>query len=208
MLSRVLLRIRRRLLSHRRVLAALLTGLAVLAALRALSPGAPASVELTVAARDLPAGVTLGAGDLTTVSVPASLVPDGATAEPAGETLAAPLRRGEPVTDARLVGAALAAEPGQVAVPVRLPDAEMAALLDPGDRIDLLAVDPSANGPAGAAQVATGVLVLAVPDSAHSETAVTSGLQGRLVIIGVAEELVDDVTNAAVRSFLTFAFAR
>ena len=208
MLSRVLLRVRRLLLSHRRLLAALLTALAVLAALRAVAPAAPATVALTVAARDLPAGTPLARDDLTTVSVPARLVPDGAADDPTGETLAAALRRGEPVTDARLVGPALAAGPGQVAVPIRLPDPGMAGLLDPGDRIDLLAIDPSADGPEGAERVAAGALVLAVPGMDQGGNAVTSGLSGRLVVVGVAEDLVDEVTNAAVRSFLTFAFAR
>ena len=63
--------------------------------------------------------------------------------------LAGPVRAGEPLTDVRLVGASLAAAyPGAVAVPVRLPDAGMAALLRVGDRIDLVAADPRAPPPA------------------------------------------------------------
>lgn len=207
MLSRVLPRLRRLLLSHRRILAAALTALALVAVLRTVAPAPPQTVDLTVAAHDLAAGTPLAAADLTTIAVPAALVPDGVRTDPEGATLAAPLRRGEPVTDARLVGPALSTEPGLVAVPIRLPDAGMAGLLEPGDRIDLLAVDPSAAGPSGAARVASGVLVLAVPREDARGSGVPSGLQGRLVVVGVAGELVESVTSSAVRSFLTFAFA-
>ncbi len=195
------------MLAHRRLLAGLLTALAVTAALRALAPAGPAGVELAVAAHDLPAGTALRESDLITVAVPREAVPDGVDPDPVGEQLAAPLRRGEPITDARLVGPGLASEPGVIAMPVRLPDAGMAELLDSGDRIDLLAVDPSATATGGAQRVASGVLVLAVPEVPHSENAVTSSLQGRLVVVGVPEALIEDVTNAAVRPFLTFAFA-
>ena len=67
--------------------------------------------------------------------------------DPVGEVLAAPLRAGEPVTDVRLVGArADDGQPGLVAVPVRLPDPGMVALLDVGDRIDVVATDPQEGG--------------------------------------------------------------
>ena len=76
--------------------------------------------------------------------------------------LAAPIGRGEVVTDVRLVGPGLAlAQPGETIVPVRLPDAGMAALLRAGDEVDLLATDP---GTGEAALVARDVTVLADAD--------------------------------------------
>ena len=69
--------------------------------------------------------------------------PTGSTDDAVGRTLAAPLRAGEPVTDVRLVGPALAAgAPGADALPVRLPDAGMVGAARAGDRIDLIATDP------------------------------------------------------------------
>lgn len=198
------------MLAHRRLLAFVLTTLAVATGLQAVAPSAPRTVAVTVAARDLPAGATLDSDDLTSVGLPPDAVPDGVVNRPDGRALAAPLRRGEPVTDARLVGPGLAdAHPGRVAVPVRLPDPGLVELLRPGNRIDLFAVDPAgATGtdPEGAERVASGVLVLAVPEI-EADTTVTSGLGGRLVIIGVASSAVAQVTEASVRSFLTFAFA-
>lgn len=214
---------------HRRLLAALLTAAAVAATVEALAPPEPRTVAVTVAARDLPAGRALASGDLTTARLASAAVPDGAVRPSAGAILAAPMRRGEPLTDARLVGPSLAAaHPGLVAVPIRLPDAAMAALLDPGDRIDLYAVaaggDPSAPAGAGAAAadgaaggagagaggailLATDVLVLAVPAADAAGTANgADGLSGRLVVVGLGPGDVPAVTASSVRAFLTYAY--
>jgi Flp pilus assembly protein CpaB len=63
-----------------------------------------------------------------------------------GRLVAGPVRRGEPLTDVRLLGpsllAAVARGPDVVAVPVRFADAGAAALLRPGDRVDVLAAPP------------------------------------------------------------------
>lgn len=74
--------------------------------------------------------------------------PDGAlTAEQTiGRALAAPVRRGEVLTDARLVPVdGPNPGPGRVAVPVRLDDPGVVALLRPGVHVAVLAVDP--DGP-------------------------------------------------------------
>jgi len=169
---------------------------------------------MTVAAHDLAGGATLTSADVTTAHVPSGTVPDGAATRVGGATLAGPVRRGEPITDARLVGPSLTiAHPGLVALPVRLPDGAMAGLLDAGDRIDLYAV-ASAGGAATDALAATGratrvaadVLVLAVPPAKASEDSVTTGLSGRLILVGLPDDAVSRVTDASVRSFLTFAF--
>ena len=202
--ARLRTRLRRALLTRRRLLAALLATAAVAAGLHALAPPAPAGARLTVAARDLPAGRRLAPGDLEVVTVPPGGVPDGARSSPVGETLAAPVRRGEPITDLRLLGATLApSTPGLVAVPVRLPDAGVAGLLRPGERVDLLATDPVG----GTTQpVAADVVVLAVPPEHAAANTVTDAVSGRLVVVGVPETDVTGVTNSAVRHYLTVAF--
>ncbi|GAA1957933.1 SAF domain-containing protein [Nocardioides panacihumi] len=213
-LARPVTRVRRRLLGHRRLLAGLLTAGAVAGGLRVVAPAAPETVAMTVAAHDLAAGQTLTAADVTTAHVPPASVPDGAATPATGATLAGPLRRGEPITDARLVGPSLTiAHPGLVALPVRLPDGAMAGLLDAGDRIDLYAVASAggevADAPGtagGASRVAAGVLVLAVPPTKAAGNSVTTGLSGRLILIGLPDDAVARVTDASVRSFLTFAF--
>ena len=99
-----------------------------------------------------------------------------------GRQLAAPLRRGEPVTDAALVGPSLVrGRPDLVALPVRLPDTAMAELLRVGDGVDLVAADPQ-GGPAAT--------VARRPWCWRSRrpppTPAADGLPGRLVVLGVA----------------------
>jgi len=116
--------------------------------------------------------------------------------------VAAPPR---PVTPASLA----ASHPALSVVPVRLPDAAMASLLRVGDRIDLLATDPDGGE---TTVVGDHALVLALPPAGGSdenggESAVTSGLTGRLVVVGVPPGTVESVTSASVRDFLSYAYA-
>ncbi len=173
--------------------------------LHAAAAPPPATVDVAVAARDLPAGTVLAPGDLRTVGFAPGSVPEGAahdSGDSMGRTLAAPLRDGEPVTDVRLVGPALTAGyPGLSAVPVRLPDPGMADLLRVGDVVDLVSADPQGGG---AVVVARGVPVLAVPTAAPETGA--SGLPGRLVVVGAPPADVPRIADASVRTFLTLVF--
>ena len=192
------------MLARRRLLAALLTAIAVAAGLQAASAPPPPTRTVLVAARDLPSGVVLRRGDLTEAAYAAGSLPSGLAADAVGRTLASPLRRGEPVTDVRLVGPRLTADrPGLVAVPVRLPDAGMVALLEVGDVIDLVAADPQGGE---ARQVSDGVPVLAIP--ATTADAGATGLGGRIVVVGVREEDVPVLADAAARLFVTFSYDR
>lgn len=208
-------RVRRAVLARRRALAAVLAGAAALAGLRAVAAPVPETTEVLVAVRDLPAGEPLVAADVAAVPWPAGTAPAGLVESAAGHVLAAPLRAGEPVTDVRLVGPGLAeAAPGLAAVPIRVPDAGVVALLRAGDRIDLIGTDP-ADGRTG--QVAGRVLVLAVPGvgtddpmGAPTGAAVAPGSvpPGRLVIVALPPTLVTDVVAASVRQLITVVFSR
>lgn len=106
---------------------------------------ASSGVSVLVAAHDLAGGATVGAADVRPVSFAPDRVPAGALAaarQAVGQRLSGPVRRGEPITDARLLGRGLATglSSESVAVPVRLADGGTTALLRPGDRVDLLAV--------------------------------------------------------------------
>lgn len=195
--------VRRAVLRRRRLLAAGLTAVAAVAALQAVAPPAPARTTILVAARDLPAGVHLTSGDVTTADLPPAATPDHLAEAAVGRTLAAPLTRGEPITEPRLIGTHLTdAAPGVVAVPVRISDPGQAALLTVGDRIDLLATDPQH---ASTSTVATGVPVLAVPPAGDESGA--GNLTGRLVVVGIPSSQVQEVTSAAVVAFVTYAWA-
>ncbi|TFV53033.1 Flp pilus assembly protein CpaB [Blastococcus sp. TF02A-35] len=152
----------------RRLAAGLLAGLALALALRpepAPADAAATDRPVVVAATDLPAGTRLTAAHLAVVALPGEAVPAGAVdqVEPLHhQVLAGPVRRGEPLTDARLVGAGLTTSlpDGQVAAPVRLADLGVSALVRPGDRVDVLAAAPDSGA---AERVAAGALVLAAP---------------------------------------------
>ena len=204
-LRRLLTSVRRAVLRRRRVLAAVLTAVAVAAGLHSVTAPPPPRIDVLVAARDLPGGTVLAPGDLAQVPFAPGSVPDDLATSTTGRTLAAPVRRGEPVTDVRLVGPGLAdGHPGLTAVPVRLPDAGMVGLLAAGDRIDLVAADPQGSG---ARVVAAGVPVLAVPGAPTD--AASDGVTGRLVVVGASDQSeVTRIADAAVRDFLTFTFAR
>jgi Flp pilus assembly protein CpaB len=187
--------VRRTVLARRRLLAGLLTAVAVAAGLHATTAEPPPSVAVLVAAHDLPAGSVVDAQDVRRVGFAPGSVPEGLAREPTGRTLAAPLRAGEPITDLRLVGPTLTdGYPGLVAVP--------AGLLRVGDRIDLVAADPQGRS---AETVAAGVPVLALPDTPTEVGA--AGLTGRLVVVGAAAAEVTRIADASVRTFVTIAFA-
>jgi hypothetical protein len=194
--------LRRAILARRRPLAALLVALAVLIGLRTTVGPGPPTVEVPVAVRDLPAGERLTSGDVSLTRWPADLAPSGLTGSVAGQVLAAPVRQGEAITDLRLVGSQLArAHPELTVMPLRLPDPAAVELLRAGDRIDLSAVDPETGD---VAELAEDVLVLAIPPAGTSE----SNLTGRLIVAGVSSDRAQLVSAAALREFLTVAYAR
>lgn len=159
----------------------------------ALSVRPAPTTEVLAAARDLKAGV-LAASDLTMVRLPMDAVPDGALrpgAAVAGRVLAAPARRGEPVTDLRLLGPALvdAYGPGMLATPVRITDADSVRLLRVGDVIDVLAAkaqwDDAAPDPLGATAVRA-VTVIALPRPVTSADAMSE--TGALVVLATTQD--------------------
>jgi hypothetical protein len=180
------------------LLAAVSALVAVWAGLHAAAPAPLRRVAVTVAAHDLAAGTTLGAGDLTTAGFAPGTEPDGRIRDPVGRRLAAPLRRGQPVTDTALLGPALVADrPDLVALPVRLPDTAVAALLQTGEEVDVVAADPN-GGPA--TTVAREAVVLALPPPPADAAA--DGLPGRVVVLGVRPGEVAAVSAAGVTRFL------
>lgn len=167
-----------------------LLGACAIAARTAAPPPAP-TVPVVVAGTDLPAGHTVTAADLRTVHLPRGTTPSGATATTApllGARLVVDVPEGLPVVDAHLTRSRFPVETpsGTVAVPVHLADPAVAALLRPGDRVDLVAgpLDGWAAEPEPAV-LAAAALVLEV----RTESAATSGL-GLLGDAGTGEPLV------------------
>lgn len=187
---------------RRGLLAAGLAAGAVATALPVVAPDPAAGTEVLAAARDVAAGAVVRAEDLAVVALPPDLVPDGALlpgADVVGRLAAGALRAREPLTDVRLVGPGLLASlgvDGLVAVPVRLADPAAAALLRPGDRVDVLAASTAPDGPPAAAVVAAAAPVLAVPEA-------TAAAEGALVVLAAPPSTAARLASAEVSSRLS-----
>lgn len=193
------------MLSRRRTLAAGCAAVAVLAAIQAARPPAAPTVAVAVAAHDLASGTVLRPDDLVVERFPVDLAPPGSDPRAVGRTLAAPVRRGETVTDVRLVSPSLAAGyPGRVALPVRIADPAAVALLRVGDRVDLVAADPRRGG---ASYVAVGLPVAALPTSTGHGSG-DAGLTGRLVVLAALPSDVTAIVGAAVTDLLNVVVSR
>lgn len=196
----------------RRLLAALCAGVALLAGVKAVAPPAERTVAVWVAAHDLSGGSPLTAHDLRAVALPLAAVPAGALragSQVAGRLLAAPMRRGEPLTDVRLLGPTLLTalpEPGLVAVPVRVADGSAAAaLVHPGDVVDVLSVGDPVSGRADPrpVTVASAVRVVAVPARAS-----IAGDGGGLVVVAANRAQAAALAAASVGARLSLALLR
>jgi pilus assembly protein CpaB len=195
----------------RRLMSAGLVAIATLAALHAARPAPPATTLVWVAARDLSGGAPLSRTDVRAVRLPLSAAPSGALRDATalvGHLLAAPVRRGEPITDVRLLGQPLLSalsDPGLVAVPVRVADGSAAAaLVRAGDLVDVLAAsDPTDGSGAMPVVVARAVRVLAVPGRD-----VTAGDGGGLVVVAVDRAQAGTLARASVSAHLSLALRR
>ena len=190
--ARLLTRLRtpgwRRTMLLRRAAAFLLALLALALALR--PPAAASRSPVVVAARDLPSGTALASADLALTTWPGELVPSGALRAPAdadGRVLAGAARAGEPITDVRLAGpdaaGRLAGRPGDAAVPVRLADPEVARLLGPGSRVDV--VTPAADGDRPVVLAADAAVLTVVAAEADASASPGQGSRGRLVLVAL-----------------------
>lgn len=197
-LSRATLRTARFVAARRRLLAAGFTAAAVAGGLHAVSPQPAATRQVVVASVDLPPGTALTSDQVKSTPMPEGLVPRGSLDDVdavTGRLLAAPVRSGEPLTDVRLLGAALVDGygDGRVAAPVRLADAGAAALLRTGDRVDVLAADP--QGTAKTAVVAPNARVIVVPEP---EDGPTQSASSSLVVLAVTPDIAKKLSQAAV----------
>jgi Flp pilus assembly protein CpaB len=213
--------VRRLLRRHRRAVAASLAACSVALTITALSPQPAGTVLVLAAAKDLTAGRPLTADDLRTLALPPALVPTGALRpgrdDPVGRLLAGPTRRGEPITDVRLVGPSLLQGYGDglVAAPVRIADAASVQLLSVGDTVDVLAAetgafgrvaDASATAPlAGARAVASAARVLSMPATAPDDSSVGDPALGggALVVLAVTDRVAAELAGAAVTARLS-----
>jgi pilus assembly protein CpaB len=151
---------------NRRLAAALLLCAAAAITVNQLTPAPLSTVTALAAARDLPAGAAVTASDLAHVHVPPGMVADGFlldAAAAAGKQLAAPLRKGQLLTDAQLLGPGLLAGTphGSAAVPLRMADPSSIQLVSPGQLVNVVLTSANGFDQQGPSEVlASGVPVL------------------------------------------------
>lgn len=180
-------------------------GLVVLAGALALRPAGARETEqasVVVAAHDLAPGGALTQADLAIRRLPADDAPVGVFTNRAavvGRVLASAVRAGEPLTDVRLIGPADTAlttgDPTAATVPVRLADPDVADLLRPGIRVDVVTLDPDQQSDPVLAENAT---VVAIRDTAQSQ-----GQPGRLVLVALPRQFATRLAAASLRQPVT-----
>jgi Flp pilus assembly protein CpaB len=196
-----------RTLAARRVAAGALVILAAVVAVRSNPQGD--RTEIVVATRDLASGVELTAEDVRLENRTAATVPDGSQSDVSaviGATLAGPARRGEVLTDVRVLGPRLAesvAGPDARIVPLPLAESALLDLVRPGDVVDVLAAGAEATGADAPPQlVATDAVVVLVSER---PTGAGSG-SDRVVLVAVPAHAANDVAAAALVQTVTLTF--
>ncbi len=176
--------------------------LVVTAGLLLVVPARPVTGQpVLVLTRDLPVGAVVQPSDLTIAA--RMEPPDGALTGPAqatGRTLAGAARRGEVLTDVRLVDpVGPQPGPGRVAVPIRPADATVVDLLRPGMHVAVVSVTDD-----GAATTLVADAVVLVVGTA--EAASTRRDQETPVVLAVPEDSADQVVAAALTGTLALRF--
>lgn len=195
-------RLRRFLRTRRRLLAALLAGLAVWAGLTALRPAPPPTVPVLVAARAITGGVIIQPADVVVRELPEDALPadfltgiDQAVGRPA--TL--PLPSGAVLMPASVVSRDSLAAPGMAVLPVVLTDTA-AGLIEVGDHIDLIGSDGDAMG-----TVASGARVVAVlGNDANGSALAPARSSGPTVLVELRPDALVKVAAAAAQGPLGF----
>ncbi|HZC50911.1 MAG TPA: SAF domain-containing protein [Mycobacterium sp.] len=190
----------------RRVAAGGLVVLAGVAALRSNPDGD--RVDVVVAARDLTPGSALTADDVRIEKRLATTVPDGSQANPGalvGATLAGPTRRGEVLTDVRVLGSRLAestAGPGARIVPLHLADSALIDLVRVGDVVDVLAA-PVTDAPAGTPAVTKVVATDAVVVLVSAKQKIQAADSDRVVLVALPARVANTVAGSALGQAVT-----
>ena len=186
---------------HRRKLAVVAAIAAVLTGISAAAPAGPVMVTAVKARRQLAGGTVLTASDISVDRVAAADVPEGVVTSPddlVGKTLAAPVAENQMMTLLATTTARGAVHPGHVIAPLRLADSAQAALLQPGDVVDVVAADSEAEQ---AAVIAASARVVTVPDVPDDRAGPAP--EGALVLVDVDAQTATALAQGAATATLS-----
>ncbi len=183
---------------HRRKLAIVAAVAAVLTGVVAVSPEGPPTLSVVRATSQISGGAVVGPGDVEVAEVVAADAPEGAMIAPGevvGRRLTAPVAEGQVLTGLALLSTR-AGTAGRVIAPLRLADADIAALLRPGEIVDVVATDQQTTD---AAVVAADVRVVTIPAVGEQD----GSQAGALVLVEVTVKEATTLARAAVSGALT-----
>jgi len=161
-----------------------------------LAPAPADTVLAFAAAADLPAGKTLEPGDVSAIGIPPGMAPSGSPgseAEFEGKQLAAPLRRGQLLTDAQVLGPGLLAgsPAGTAAVPLRMADPASIQLVSPGQLVNVVLTGGNGFDQPGESQVlaeAVPVLWTSGQGGKAGSWLATADTDGLIVVAAAADQ--------------------
>ncbi|WP_426996503.1 Flp pilus assembly protein CpaB [Pseudarthrobacter sp. N5] len=196
---------------NRRLAVALLLCTAAGIAVHQLTPAPANTVTALAAVRDLPAGTALTATDVVPVSIPPGMQTAGSFTDSAavqGKQLAAPLRKGQLLSDAQLLGPGLLSgtPPGSAAVPLRMADPSSVQLVSPGQLVNVIMTSGNGYDQHSPSEVlASGVPVLWTSSQGGKTgpwlgTAETDGL----VVVAASPEQASRLAGASTQGKLFF----
>lgn len=180
-------------------------GLVALAGVAALRPDPDGDrVDVVVAARDLTPGAALTPEDVRLDKRSATTIPEGSQAAigvVVGSTLAGPARRGEVLTDVRLLGPRLAestAGPDARIVPLHPADNALTDLVRPGDVVDVVAAS-EVDSVSRPRVVATDAVVVLVSAKQKTQTASND----RVVLVALPAAAANALAGATLVQTVT-----
>lgn len=139
------------------------------------------SLEVLVASADIPPRTVLGSANLTSKTYPRELVPTGAigrTADAVGQTTVASIPKGAVIVRDQLIaaggnkGASVTLDKGSVLIAFPTSDPlTIAGLVEVGDRVDVLATVPGADGSKRTQTIVQNLVVIDVVRANSTRTA-------------------------------------
>jgi len=182
---------------HRTGVALLALFIALLAGFSALASRQAPGTPMVVAAHDLAAGAMISDQDVMVVTAPEELHPDGSftsTDDLIGRPISVGLTRGTPLTTAALTTSALTDQAaGELLVPFRVRDPDVAALLQVGDHLTIVTSTPEGL----VVTVAEHVRVAQLPAQASGGVWGNAGTSGALIVVAAPGSIAQQLAAAS-----------
>jgi pilus assembly protein CpaB len=153
----------------------------------------------------------LSATDLTATKIPPGMLTAGSmsdTSEAAGKQLAAPLRKGQLVTDSLLLGPGLltGTPPGAAAVPLRMADPSSIQLVSPGQLVNVVLTGANGYDQQSASEVLASSVPVLWTSGQGGKTGqwLGTGETDGLIVVAAAPEQAARLAGASTQGKLFF----